>query len=205
MNKWLINPFRYISGWPALFTGLAGIAVMSVISAFTKTHLDGVIDVHYASSGDFTMFISENLITWGSLMLMYGIFGLAIAGRTFRLIDLAGYTAFIRLPFLIAVIFPFIFDGSAVADFIIYNFLNMGKPVEISTMDVVWFIVMTLLTIVIVFWSLMWGYFAYKTLFNTKGLKAAALYFIIVLLSEVIVKAILYLIYKPGFIVNIPT
>ncbi len=203
MGRWLINPFRYISGWPALIIGVAGLLLMAFVSSYSKTHLDGVIDVHFASKGDFLLFLKENTLTWGALMLTYGISGLMISGRNFRFIDLAAYTALMRLPLLIAVFFPFLFNVSAVADYILYHFLNIGNPVSISTGEVISFVIMTLLTIVLVFWSLIWGYYAFKTLFNVKGIKAAALFFMVILIAEALVKAAIYFLFEDMMLIPV--
>lgn len=204
MNKWLINPFNYISGWSALLTGVTALLVMSLISMFTYTHLDGVLDVHYGSSGEFVIFLRENLLTWAALMSMFGLFGIIINGRTFRFLDLAAYTAMMRLPLIIAVLLPFVFDGSTVADYLIYNFLNLGEPVHVTTMQVVGFVIMVLITIIVVFWSLIWGYFAFKILFNISGIKAAALYFMAILLAEALVKLAIYVLFGADMLINIP-
>jgi hypothetical protein len=204
MNKWLINPFNYISGWSALLLGVVALLLMSLISTFTYTHLDGVLDVHYGSSGEFVVFLRENLLSWAALMSMFGLFGLAISGRTFRFLDMAAYTAMMRLPLIIAVLLPFVFDGSTVADYLIYNILNLGEPVSVSSMQVVGFIVMVFLTIIVVFWSLIWGYFAFKILFNISGVKAAALYFMAILLAEALVKVAIYVFFGADMLINIP-
>lgn len=204
MNKWLINPFNYISGWSALLTGVTALLVMSLISTFTYTHLDGVLDVHYRSSGEFVIFLRENLLTWAALMSMFGLFGIIISGRSFRFLDLAAYTAMMRLPLIIAVLLPFVFDGSTVADYLIYNFLNLGEPVNVTTMQVIGFVIMVLITIIVVFWSLIWGYFAFKILFNISGIKAAALYFMAILLAEALVKLAIYVLFGADMLINIP-
>ncbi|MCF8218182.1 MAG: hypothetical protein K9I29_07995 [Bacteroidales bacterium] len=196
MKKWLINPFRYVSGWPALIAGIAGLLIMTAVSFYSKTHLDGVMDVHFGKEGSFVLFLKENLLTWISLIIAYGAIGLMITGRSFRFIDLAGYTLLMRLPLLIVVFFPFVFGGTNVVDHILYLLLDIGEPVQISAMDVVWFIIMIILTIVFVFWSIIWGYFAFKTLFHTSGLKALALFFITILLAELIVKLSIYFVFS---------
>ena len=195
MNKWLINPFRYISGWPALSTGLAGLLLMTFVSSFSKTHLNGVMDVHFGNAGSFMLFLKENLITWISLIIAYGGIGLLISKRSFRFLDLAGYTLVMQLPFLIVVFFPFLFGGNNVADYILHLFLDIGEPVQISIQDIISFGLLLILTIAFAFWSIIWGYYAFKILYHIKGLKALALFFITILLAELIVKVSIYFIF----------
>lgn len=195
MNKWLINPFKYVSGWPALVIGLAGLLIMTEVSFFSKTHLDGVMDVHFGKEGSFILFLKENLLTWISLIIAFGGIGLLVSGRSFRFIDLAGYTLLMRLPLVVVVFFPFIFGGTNVVDHILYLLLDIGEPVQINTLDVILFVIMVILTIVFVFWSIIWGYFAFKILFHTSGLKALALFFITILLAELIVKLSIYFVF----------
>ncbi|MFO8088153.1 MAG: hypothetical protein R6T91_10200 [Bacteroidales bacterium] len=205
MIKKIINPFRYISGWPALLTGIVGLLAMTGISTVTNTHLDGVLDVHYASTGDLWVLAKENAFTWFSLMLVFGLTGLILRGPTFRFLDLAGYTAFFRLPLIIAVLLPLFLDGSKVADYIIHELMHTGEAIELTTGDIIGFILLTLLTILIIFWSLLWGYLAFKSLFNIHGLKAAALFFVVILLAELLVKILLFLTGGFDTFMNIPT
>ncbi|MFO8053738.1 MAG: hypothetical protein R6U19_01060 [Bacteroidales bacterium] len=194
MTKWITNPFRYISGGPALFLGLAGILAMAFVSSYSKVHLDGVFDVHFGRSGDFLLFLKENLLTWASLVLTFGVAGLAIRGRSFRFLDLAGYTALMRLPMLPVVFSPFLFDTYTVVDYLLYTFLEIGEPVSVSFTDFLLFFLMLLLIVAFVFWSLFWGYFAFRILFNVSRLKSAALFFVIIIGAEILVKiAILFL------------
>ncbi len=184
ISKWLLNPFRYISGWAALALGFTGLVAMALISSYTKVHLDGVVDVHFGHQGGFWVFFRENLIVWASLVLVYGVTGLIMRGATFRFLDLSAYTAMMQLPFIIAVLLPVFTDPSVVVDYIMHTYLGRGDPVVVTTGDIAGFILMMLIIIVMVFWSLLWGFFAFKTLFNTGGLKAAALYVMVIILAE---------------------
>lgn len=195
MKNKIINPFIYLSGSTTLLVGLAGLFLSAFLSVYSKTHLDGVLDVHYGSTGDFGIFILENVSSWASLILAFGLIGLLVRGFSFRILDLAGYTAFMRIPLIICIILPLFLDGSAVADSIIHQFLGIGEPVEVTTLDIVSFVFLTLLTILFIFWMLAWGYYAFRLLFNTGGLKGGILYFSAILLAEVFAKIFLIFVF----------
>ena len=46
LGQWLFNPFNYVAGSQALALGLVSILVAGGFGALSKTHFDGVIDVH---------------------------------------------------------------------------------------------------------------------------------------------------------------
>lgn len=202
ISKWLLNPFRYISGWPALALGLFGLTVMALISSATKVHLDGVLDVHFGHHGNFWLYFLENLTVWGSLILVFGATGLILRRATFRFIDLSAYMALMQLPFIIAVLLPFITDPTVVTDHILHTYLGHGSAVDVTTLDIAGFIFMLLIIIAVLFWSLLWGFFAFKTLFNQSGLKAAAIYAMVIILAEAVSLAGIHILLR-GILLNV--
>ena len=107
MKTWLINPFTYIAGYKALITGFMFMTVTLVISFYSKTHFDGAIDAHIGLQTPFSVYVVEQIIAWGSVVLTCYIVALIISRSAFRFIDLAGTIALSRAPMLLVSIIGF--------------------------------------------------------------------------------------------------
>jgi hypothetical protein len=102
MKKWLFNPFVYIAGSKALLIGWSIMLLTAIVSIFSHTHFDGVIDLHTARTATpVYLYFMEQLIDWGFVVVLCYIASLIFSRSSVRLVDIAGTVALSRAPMLL--------------------------------------------------------------------------------------------------------
>jgi hypothetical protein len=195
MKKWLFNPFEIIAGGLSLLIGFIVVIVTAIAAYFTHTHLDGVIDLHIGHEINFSECISEGLIDWLTLSLLLYISGLIFSKSRIRIIDVFGTQGMARFPFLLAVIFSFFLLNDHVLKFIEYKFLKMGPVAELSTIDVMLFILGTFITILCLIWMIVLMYRSYSVSCNVKGNKGLFSFTGCLIIAEIFSKLFINLIF----------
>jgi hypothetical protein len=193
MKTWIFNPYTHIAGAKALLTGISGMLLTGILCYMSGTHLDGVIDIHFSDEGNIYWFLAEGLIDLASIVIIFSLLGLMIAGLRFRFIDLLGTLSMARLPFLIAPIFALIFPQKKVLDYILYTYLKTGTPVTIGSWDIIGFVIVILITILVVIWSVALMYNAFRICMNIKGPKIILSFIGGLILAEIFAKIIFML------------
>ena len=104
MKKWLYNPFAYIAGSQALVVGSIIMIVTLFCAYYGNMHFNGAIDAHFGSPQPFVTFFLEQLIAWGSPVVVFYILAFFQSRSNFRFIDIAGTIAIARAPMLLVAI-----------------------------------------------------------------------------------------------------
>lgn len=195
--KWktLWNPFELIAGEKALGLGLLLITGTGLLSWPAQIHFDGVIDLHFTSRGDWWQYLAEGWIDWLSICLV-----LTLAGRIFsksspRLLDIIGTQALARYPAFIVALLAVIIPHKNAGEYLVSTFLENSEPVQISTVDLTGFILLSLAGLVAVIWMIALMYNAFSVSCNLKGAKAIWIFTGSVIAGEILSKIALNFIY----------
>ena len=104
----LINPFHKIAGFYALAAGMAIIVLMSALGVIAKVYFVGILSILNASvvknpkfQINFLMLLSQNLICWGVLSVLFMLAAKLCHQKRIRIIDFLGTVALSRFPYLI--------------------------------------------------------------------------------------------------------
>ncbi len=100
-RKWIREPFYFIAGEKALFLGLGAMLLSATVSVFSNAHFDGTLDLHIGIPAPWWVFMAESVISWLSVMVPFYILSVLLSKSKVRFIDIAGTTAFARIPLLL--------------------------------------------------------------------------------------------------------
>jgi hypothetical protein len=191
MKKLIFNPFTQIAGIKAFLLGILVVVLTSVICFFSHAHFDGTLDTHFGAEGNMAQYFKEGFVDLASVIIVFYVLGLIIAGTRFRFIDIAGTMAFARIPVILTPIFALIFSPEKFTHYMLYTFLHKGEPVTISSLDIIGFVITTLITILMVIWmiALMWN--AFRICMNSRKPKIIVTFIVGLILAEVISKIML--------------
>jgi hypothetical protein len=180
MKKWLWTPFVYVAGEKALVSGWLIMGATACLSFFSRTHFDGVLDVHVGMSRPLPLYFLEQFISWASAVLLFYLVGRVSSDSSIRPIDVAGTLALSRWPMILVALVSFGFPHT----------------LDIRHIDPVW-VLLALLQAVFVVWMVALMYNAFTVSCNLKGGKATRLFILALVFSELFSKMLFYLIYKP--------
>jgi hypothetical protein len=178
MSTWIFNPFKYIAGLKALIIGWAIMLATACVAFLSKTHFDGVIDVHCGLIISLPWYILEQLIAWTSAVIIFYMAGLIFSGSSIRFIDVAGTMALARWP------------ASFVA------LINFAMPHVNNIHDIsAGFIITALAGLIFVIWMIALMYHAFTVSCNMKGSKATIVFIGALLVAEVFSKIVFHQFY----------
>lgn len=183
MKIWLFNPFTYVAGARALLAGLILMTITLCIAFYSNTHFDGSIDAHIGLQAPFLLYVFEQLIAWGCVVLVFFIAGLILSNSRLRFIDIAGTVALARAPMLLVAILGFI------------PALHHAKPGDVNNTV----LALGLIILIPIMWFIALLYNAFTTSANIKGTKAIVGFIVALLLAEILSISLNQLIY-PFFI-----
>lgn len=187
----IFNPFTHIAGMKAFAIGLPVILLSSVLGYMSHTHFDGVLDAHLSDIGNIYYYLTEGLIDFICLLVIFYIAGIIISGLHFRFIDLMGTIALSRAPMILIPLAAFIFPQQKIADYLNYVYLNTGDPVSLTSTDIIGFIISVFVILFVVIWMVALLFNAYKICINKKGARLIVSFIIAVIVSEVISKILI--------------
>jgi hypothetical protein len=105
LSSFLLNPFRYLAGGPALIIGIAIILASGLIASFSHSHFNGVLDFHTwpdTVAVPVVIYLIEGIIDWIILALLLYMLGKALSSsHTIRALDVFGTQALARAPVLL--------------------------------------------------------------------------------------------------------
>ena len=174
-NRFIFNPFVYIAGFKSLIIGLVGLCLTSFLAYITGTHFNGFIHVEFAKDCCFWVYLLENVIQWIAFSVVLYLAGLMLSKSKIRLIDVFGTILLSRIPLLIVPVFrlfPFF------QSFVIFS-TTMYLLVGVYIVSFIWFVVLS--------------FNAYKISCNLKNDKLLFSFFACLVISEVLIKLVLYL------------
>ncbi len=189
MKKWLFNPFIYLAGTRALVIGLNMMVITAVVGYYSRTHFDGVIDVHStAFISTLPVHLLEQIIDWGIPTAILYFMGRIFSVSSVRLADVAGTIALARWVMIIPAILGFGIHAPATIPQTLNEIMQMITPAMIM---------IGVLTILIVIWMVGLLYNAYTISCNLKGSKAIITFTIGLILAETASFFIMHYYLKP--------
>lgn len=186
MKKWLFNPFVYIAGAKSLFIGLTFMAATAVIGCYSHTHFDGVVDMHNGRISALPFYLWEQLIDWGTLIVVFFITGKIFSKSSIRIIDVAGTMAMARWVTIFVAIMGF---GINAPNVMPHSTDDLLKTITPS------FVFFALLAFVFMIWMIALMYNAFRVSCNMKGSQATGLFILSLILAEIISKLEIYILY----------
>lgn len=188
MKKWLFNPFVYIAGARSLLIGWAFMLVTALICCYSKTHFDGVIDLHTGMSTSFHAYFFEAFIDWGCAVLVFYPAGAIFSASSIRFVDVAGTMALARWVML----FPAIID---------FGIAPVPNPATHTMEEVIAAVTplslaLGLVSAVFSIWMIVLMFRAFSVSCNMKGGKATGVFIAGLVVAEVISKIIFHAFYK---------
>ena len=194
ISTWLFNPAVYIAGAEALSVGLGLILVATWIGSLSRTHFDGVIDVHAGVEAPRWFFFAEGLLAWLSVVIVFWIVGKLAARTSFRLVDLAGTQALARGPMFFSVLFALLPGNARFTQSLMTTLQSKTSPsVELFlTPDAVSFFVVLGVMIVAMGWMVALMYNSYAHVCHVQGGRAVGSFIVALILAEALSKIILF-------------
>lgn len=193
LRDWLFNPFIYIAGEKALLIGLGAILLTGLITFFSKSHVDGVLDFHTGLQLPFWAHLAEGVIDWLALALVLFILGKLISKTAFRPIDLFGTQAMARWPMILPAIAALL---PPYQRFVVFLFkqmpqiLQQGKLPNIALLDFFTFIFVIIVSMIALVWMVILMYRSFSICCNVRGTGAAFTFVGGLLIAELITKVI---------------
>jgi len=171
----IFNPFTKIAGGRALWIG-ALIAILTlIISYFSHSAFDGVIDFHVAPFTSIWPYVSFYIISWLCLVLFLGLAGLVFTKTRFRWIDILGTTLLSRAPLLLI----------AVAAFAI-PYIDNEQLRDITQIPfTAGFFIASIFSLLCIIWTVSLYYNSYRVCLNIKGAKAVWTFILALVLAEI--------------------
>ena len=196
IKNFIINPFKYIAGYKALFAGLLFLIGSAVINYYEKIHFDGIIDIHYNPNGGILLYFGEGIFNW--LLLAFFLYlGTKIIGNSsYRSIDLFGTQLYARIPFFFASILYVITPVRKFSKYIFWKYLDKGSQVVLTSLDYILLAAGLLLILLIIIYVVYLMYKSYSFVTNMKRKKAVLSFIIIFIIAEFVSK-IFFLIFLP--------
>jgi len=187
MKKWLFNPFMYIAGTKSLFIGLAIMAATATIGFYSHTHFDGVVDMHNGRISALPFYFWEQLIDWGTVVVIFFITGKIFSKSSIRFIDVAGTMAMARWVAIFSAVIGFGINAPNVMPHSTDDILKVITPS---------FVLFGLLSLVFIIWMIALMYNAFRVSCNMKGSQATGLFILSLIIAEIISKLEIYILYS---------
>jgi len=188
-NVWsyLFSPFKYIAGKESLFIGIGVLAILFILGYWTKTHFNGVLDIHYAClTKDYPISVHAlyALISWGSLIIILYPMARIFSPSSVRLIDIAGTSAMARFPFILAGLWGL---NSNIHLCLENVDLSDRDSIMAAFQDDIGILIYTFfITLLIMAWHIRILYNAYSVSSNLKGARGGWSFAIGLIISEIV-------------------
>ena len=185
LKSWLLNPFVYVAGWTALWVGVAAILGAGLVGSLSRTHFDGVLDVHSGLPAPLWFFLSEGVVDWLCLSVVLWLLGKIVSGTSFRAVDLFGTQALARWPTLLTGLMTLVPSYGRLLEQLMGQALSPGAGIDLSLTDMVVGGVAVLFIVLFICWMVLLAYRSYAISCNLAGGKAIASFIVGLLLAEI--------------------
>jgi hypothetical protein len=195
LATWLFNPFLYVAGTKALLIGWAAILLAGFLGSLSKTHFDGVLDMHTGIAAPSWVFIAEGFVAWICLTATLLIAGRIMSRTSFRTIDLAGTQALARWPTVVVGLIALPKGYQRFNAHLVEQILKHGDRIEFAGTDAFIFAAVALGMIVLLCWMAFLMYASYSVSCNLKGTKAVLSFIGALIVAEILSKTSLYFLF----------
>jgi hypothetical protein len=197
LGQWLFNPFQFIAGGSALLVGLAFILITVYLGSLSKTHFDGVLDIHTGKAAPLWLFFAEVLSDWFWISVTLLIAGHIVSRSSFRAIDVFGTQALARAPYLLSALATLPKGFGRFIEFIASKSTHQTPAVTLGGADVLCFFFGIVISLLVIIWAVVLMYRAYAISCNVKGSKAIFSFIAALIVAEILSKlALLLLAYR---------
>lgn len=190
MIKKLTNPFETIAGFKSLFWGLLAILSSAILGYFSNTHFPDIISVKTSPDFPVSYFIIQALLNWLVVSTLFYLSSILFSKSAVRAIDIYGTQALSRAPYLLVALMGFSDAIENFGKYMLWNLMQQGEPIEITTVGIVIAIIFMVLTLLLTVWLITLMFNAFKVSANLKGTKLIVI-FIVVLVSSIVLSTIL--------------
>jgi len=190
-TKLLFNPFTRIAGFKALMMGVIGMLAAGYISFYSKTFFDGVLNIHSGLHAPLSIHIFWPFANVLFLGIWFTIFGKMLSQSKIRIIDIFGTQAFAFLPLVPASLLGFFKSMDRITET-----LMKVDPRSISIdmfqiQDILFVIVIVMITIPLTVWSGIWIYNGFKESANLPHKKVIPVYIAAIIIGMILPKIIM--------------
>lgn len=196
IRSWLLSPFHYIAGGKALVAGVLGILLAGAVGSFSRTHFDGVLDVHSGMAAPLWIFLSEGVLNWIALALFLYLAGIMISRSRVRVADVFGTQALARYPTVIIAIVFLLPGHQRFVQHLCARFIKTLPEVETLPADPLIFAVVIIVTIVMIIWMVALMYRGFSVSCNLRGGKTIGFFVAALILGEALSKVLIFVLIK---------
>lgn len=164
--KEIFNPYEKIAGAKSLFLGLAAVLVAGTIGYFSKTHFDGILNIHSGMQSAWYVHIAEPLLSVAVIALWFWLFAAIFGKQNVRAIDVVGTQFFAFIPLLPASALGFFKVTEVVAEALQQLVADPTAPLDIAANQMAIFVMLMIVVMLLTVWSAIWIYKAYKVAAN---------------------------------------
>lgn len=175
LRNWY-NPFDRLNGPVAALVGAVGLLLCSWLCYITGTHLNGFLNINFASDSPWQYYLTENITHLVFVSLFLAAAGLLFGKSRFRVVDLAGFVLLARLPLLLT---PMVRWIGAIRTFPLLSWATAVLAI-IFLLSAIWTITLT--------------YQGFRVACNMKGKSLTLSFILSLLLAEAATKILIYLI-----------
>lgn len=186
MLEKLINPFFYIAGTRSLILGLLFLLATSVIGYYSHTYFPDVISIKLDANFPFWHSIVQNVMNWFVVSSLLYLAAILLSKSSIRMVDIFGTQALARFPYFLASFIGFSGAMKTYGEYLLWTYLKQGEPIEISTMEKIIGISLTIISLGLTIWMVTWMFNAFKISANLKGPKLVLTFIIVMIISMVI-------------------
>lgn len=181
----LNNPFKYIAGGLSLFIGLAVLIATALIGYLSHTHFPDLISVKVGTNFPVWYYLIQSLINWFVFSLLLWLTAIIASKSSVRAIDIFGTQALARSPYLLASLTGFSKAPELYGKYMLWKNLQIGDPVEITTLTSVTAVIFIILTIILTVWMVTLMYNAFRVSSNLKGTKLNLIFVAVFIVSAI--------------------
>lgn len=195
LYEWLFTPFKFIAGNKALIIGIVVLVLLSILGYLGNVHFTGVIgfsiaDINYSSP--YLVHAVYQISAWLSMVVVFYITARIVSKSAVRLVDIAGTMAISQAPFLLIALFGLIpavhlSIGNPEA-------VNLPEIIQILKDNIVMISIISIISILVMVWSIILKYNAYSVSANIKGISGGISFTIAIIFSEILSRLINYVI-----------
>ena len=166
----------------------------TVVSYSSHIHFPDPISVKVAIGLPLWVYLVQNLANWLVVSVLFYIAALVLSKSSVRAIDIFGTQALARAPYLIASFTGFTGVLETFGKFLLWITTNTGNPVEITGAQILFAVLLLILTMVLTVWLVALMFNAFKVSSNLKGAKLIVSFIVILLISIGIMLKITFMI-----------
>ncbi len=188
--KFLFNPFERYSEKVLLTVGTLFTLMGSFLALKFKARFDGILDFHFVSEVLPQQPLIDNVIDIFCLTVLMFLVGRYLNSRT-RWVDILVMVIVARIPYYLL---PLLDINSTMTDVTkeLLQSVNAGQVDQISSSVLFITLLFSVIVILVLVWHVYLLYQGFKVAVNAKSTKAVVLFFVTLLLAEVVSKYLVF-------------